>query len=391
MAQLRNLGQPFGSPGGIINIPAPAGSALAGQIQMRAMEGLGQALGMYMGQQKQKELWQQDLQNYQLAQQSQLPQGMAGPQMGMPQMQSRMGQQAQMQSQLGQMFPAPQDPFTLTPGAGRYTGAGQQVAEREAVPKRTQASSVITDPKDPDRAIRVRDTFDDQGNLINRQYLGEATLAEKIGGVAPEAFTQMQKPVAAKIQTELKDVEINIANLKSIRDQFKPEYTEIPFKMGAKITKWQEKAGGFLGMPSAEAKKALADFSSWRRNGQREFVVFKKWATGVAAGQQEMAQQIELAFPSALKDSATEFKSKLDSAIRVQERTRNILSDMLNKGTVLTMQDKKIAERDALKQALSEEFGQKQQQQGTPMTATNPQTGEKIQSFDGGQTWRPIQ
>ena len=128
MAQLRNLGMPFGSPGGIINIPAPAGSALAGQIQMRSMEGLGQALGQYLGQQRQQELWQQDMRNMQLAQQSQLPQGMAGPQMGMPQMQSRMAQQAQMQSQLGQMFPAPADPFSLAPGAQRFTGAGKFVA-----------------------------------------------------------------------------------------------------------------------------------------------------------------------------------------------------------------------------------------------------------------------
>lgn len=107
MARLASLGQPFGSPGGIINIPAPAGSALAGQIQMQAWQGLGQALGSYLGQKKQQELWQQDRQNYQVAQQSQLPQGMAGPQMGMPQMQSRMGQQAQLQSQLGNMFGDP--------------------------------------------------------------------------------------------------------------------------------------------------------------------------------------------------------------------------------------------------------------------------------------------
>ncbi|KKL57295.1 hypothetical protein LCGC14_2236850, partial [marine sediment metagenome] len=31
------------------------------------------------------------------------------------------------------------------------------------------------------------------------------------------------------------------------------------------------------------------------------------------------------------------------------------------------------------------------QQQITPLTATNPQTGQRIQSFDGGKTWQPIQ
>ena len=110
MARLMGLGQPFGSPGRIINVPAPAGSQLAGQQQMQAMAGLGQALGAYLGQKRQQELWQQDKLNWQLAQQSQLPQGMAGPQMDMPQMQSRIGQQSQMQSQLGQMFPAPMSP-----------------------------------------------------------------------------------------------------------------------------------------------------------------------------------------------------------------------------------------------------------------------------------------
>lgn len=108
MAQLRGLGQPFGSPGGIVNIPAPAGSALAGQIQMQAMQGIGQALGQYLAGKRQQEAWQQDQRNMQVAQQAAAQTGMGQiPGWGMPQMQSRMGQQAQTQSQLGQMFADP--------------------------------------------------------------------------------------------------------------------------------------------------------------------------------------------------------------------------------------------------------------------------------------------
>jgi len=389
MAQLRNLGQPFGSPGGIINVPAPSGSALAGQIQMQSMQGLGQALGAYLGQRKQNQLWQQDqsaLQNFfQSYMASQQP-GFTGPPMPFPEMQSRRGQgieQSVLQSQLGGIFGDPfgvqrskaglqeaqteqalrpdlADPFTLTPGGRRYDASGNLIAEAPDAPKTTQASSVIVDPKNSDRAIRVRDTFDEQGNVINRQILGEATLAEKLGGVAPEAFTHLQKSVAAKIQTEIKDAEVNIANLKSISKQFKPEYTELPFKISQKWTTYQEKAGGLLGKPNKARQESLSEFTGWRRNAAREFVVFKKWATGVAAGQKEMTEQIEQAFAAPLRDSATEFKSKIDGATKVQERTLAILTDILNRGTIVTIEDKRNAERSGLRQALSEELNRRQ-------------------------------
>ena len=124
MAQLRNLGQPFGSPGGIINIPAPAGSALAGQIQMQSMQGLGRALGQYLGQKRQQELWQQDIRNMQVAQQARamgtFGQGPEWPG-SMPTMQSRMGQQAQFGGMLEQMYG---DPFGV-----QRTKAGLQEAQ----------------------------------------------------------------------------------------------------------------------------------------------------------------------------------------------------------------------------------------------------------------------
>jgi len=114
MAQLRNLGQPFGSPGGIINIPAPAGSALAGQIQMRAMAGLGQALGMYLGQRRAGQLRQEDIRRLQaMGPQQDIfntmygARGLQAPQAQMPQMVSPMGQELALQGQLGNIFADP--------------------------------------------------------------------------------------------------------------------------------------------------------------------------------------------------------------------------------------------------------------------------------------------
>ncbi len=199
MAQLRNLGQPFGSPGGIINIPAPAGSALAGQIQMQSMQGIGQALGQYLGRKKQEELWQQDMLNMQLAQQSQLPQGMVGPQMGMPQMQSRMGRQAQMQSQLGQMFPAPAEPFSLIPGAGRFTGAGQLVAERAQAPMlpTQKAAQAKLDAYNKAKAMPPLKRNKHQQAVVEKFEMGQALVQINLGRASPTERTSIAETRAS--------------------------------------------------------------------------------------------------------------------------------------------------------------------------------------------------
>lgn len=115
MAQLRNLGMPFGSPGGIINIPAPGGSALAGQLQMQAWAGLGQALGAYFGRKRAEQVRQRDIQGMRQTEQRQGifdtmygARKMQAPEAQYPVMQSQMGQQAQLGGMLQGAFG---DPF----------------------------------------------------------------------------------------------------------------------------------------------------------------------------------------------------------------------------------------------------------------------------------------
>ena len=100
---LINFGQPFGSPHQLINVPAPAGSQNAGQMQMQAMQQLGSVIGQGLAQKKQRGLFEQDqaaiqqygqdMQQYEQYQQQlaaaeagrrqglagQLPEGQAGP------------------------------------------------------------------------------------------------------------------------------------------------------------------------------------------------------------------------------------------------------------------------------------------------------------------------
>ena len=163
----------------IINIPAPAGSALAGQIQMQSWQGLGQALGAYFGQKKQTELRGMDIRNLGVAQQSATATGLGqipswpG---AMPQMQSRMGQQAQLGGQLANIFASPADPFTLAPGAGRFTGAGQLVAEREPSPiQPTQkAAQAKLDAYNKAKTTPIRERTKHQQAEVVKYELGQA-------------------------------------------------------------------------------------------------------------------------------------------------------------------------------------------------------------------------
>lgn len=382
---LANLGVPFGSPSRIINIPAAAGSQYAGQMQMQGWVNLGQALGAYFAQRGRTKREKQDVANLLAHSQAmqQYPQQLAG---YMPQAAQAGQQWLEPGMGDGQMFPqVPQEPQLPMMESERFRDMQGEMALKQALPppqaKTTQASSVIIDPNNPDRAIRVRDTFNQEGNLINRQVLGEATLAEKLGGVAPEVFTQLQKPVASKIQMELKDAIIDIANLEDIESSFRDEFAQIPFKIGQRITKLKD----LFGLPvTEEERKNLTAFSSWRRNAQREFVVFKKWATGVAAGQKEMTEQIETAFPSGLKDSAIEFRSKIRSAIKVRKRTQQILVDILNSGTVLSLKQKRDVEQRALRQALRE-YTQRGREQVMPEETGTVQPSQRQQQFTPAQ------
>lgn len=302
MAQLRNLGIPFGSPSGVINVPAPAGSALAGQLQMQAWAGLGQALGSYFGQRQQKQLWQQDepgLQNYIRNMQQAQQAGGVMPQF--PAMQSRRGREISefaMKGQLGNIF---------------------------ATPKTTQASSVITDPDNPDKAIRVRDTFDTSGNLINRQYLGEATLAEKIGGVAAEG---LQRGTKTKLEEDIIELQGTLTELGVIDKQFNEDFFTYRGKGKAWITAIAEKAE----IPTGEAwAKFLSEKTKFFADSKRVFLKFRKFITGVAGGIEEF-KEIAKATIDPEEDSATQFKSKMNSMRDNARRTQSVLLAIRNSG-----------------------------------------------------------
>lgn len=158
MAQLRNLGMPFGSPSGIINIPAPAGAALAGQIQMQQLERLGQSLGLGLGRREQGRLEQEDLRRMLSMPQTQDiygtmygARGMPVPQAQMPQMQSRKFQEMQTAGLMGQMFADPLEREYLREriGATRALTKEREAGAKQALPDRMLRQA--------DRYLRVVD------------------------------------------------------------------------------------------------------------------------------------------------------------------------------------------------------------------------------------------
>lgn len=219
MAQLRNLGTPFGSPGGIINIPAPAGSALAGQIQMRAMEGLGQALGMYLGQRQAGQLRQEDIRRLQdMGPQQDIlssmygARGMQAPQAQIPQMVGPQAQQKQLNLELGRLYG---DPFEV-----QRTKAGLQTAQIEELGRPTPTAGQLQTARADDGTGLPEGTVyqsDPQGNIKIISEPEMLTLSEKrkkeliAAGLEPKAISALEKKLT---QSQIAKNRVEIRALK---------------------------------------------------------------------------------------------------------------------------------------------------------------------------------
>lgn len=218
-----------------------------------------------------------------------------------------------------------QQGFTLGSGQTRFGPQGRPMATMPEQAKTTQASSVITDPNNPERAIRVRDTFDQQGNLVNRQILGEATLAEKIGGVAAEG---LQKPTQTKLEKDIIDLQTTLIELDAIDKQFNEEFFTYKGKGIAYFTALAEKAK----IPIGETRKQfLGEKTKFFADAKRVFLKFRKFITGVAGGIEEF-KEIAKATIDPESDSPTQFQAKMKSMRDNARRTQNILLAIRNSG-----------------------------------------------------------
>ena len=120
-----------------------------------------------------------------------------------------------------------------------------------------------------------------------------------------------------------KDIIEGTKNIQSFYETgklFKPEYLTYMGKGKKELAEVMDKAG----VPSEGQKEYLNEYQSWFRRAKADFIAYRKWATGVAGGEKEMAE-IATSFPDPVKNSPEQYKSNLES---IDETTKQIL--MLN-------------------------------------------------------------
>lgn len=161
------------------------------------------------------------------------------------------------------------------------------------------------------------------------------------GDAVPEGFTKVQgkgtevtvntgnmtTATKSKLQQDIIEGKQNIESFKKTRDLFKTEYLTMFGKGERMLASVADKAG----VSTEGQKKLIRDRSKWFRQAKADFIAFRKWATGVAGGEKELAE-IATAFPDPVKNSPEEYKANLDN---IEETTRRVLElnrDFLNSG-----------------------------------------------------------
>lgn len=212
----------------------------------------------------------------------------------------------------------------------------------------------------------------------------------------------VEKSTRGQIEKDVIDLQTTLGELNQINEDYNEDFFTYRGRGKAYFTALAEKAE----MPvSKAAKEFLSQKTKFFADAKRVFLKFRKFITGVAGGIEEF-KEIAKATIDPESDSPTQFKAKMTSMRDNAVRVSNLLLAIRNSG--LDDKDKSVF-KDALSlvpfdsiplevdenitlESLTRQkpAGQTTQDNLVPITATNPQTGERIQSTDGGKTWQPI-
>lgn len=154
--------------------------------------------------------------------------------------------------------------------------------------------------------------------------------------VKVEANLDMGKPAQNEIEKKLINSGEGLSRLKTIRDKYKPEYQEIPYRFGAEWSALSEKFGNNL---SLDQRTELESFSSYKRDAIDSINNYIKEITGAAMTNGE-AERIMRGTPNPGKgifdgDSPTQFKSKLDAQIEALEGVNLRMQYLRARGTLV--------------------------------------------------------
>jgi len=173
---------------------------------------------------------------------------------------------------------------------------------------------------------------------------GEQVYVKK-GGAIPKGFKKVQtkgtavtvntgdlaKTTKSKLEDDIVEATRNIQSFKATRASFKPEYLTLFGKAGNFMAESADKAG----VSTADQKKLISERSTWFRQAKADFIAYRKWATGVAGGEKEMAE-IATSFPDPVKNSPTQYIANLKSIDETTKRVLSLNAEFLRSGIDLS-------------------------------------------------------
>lgn len=139
-------------------------------------------------------------------------------------------------------------------------------------------------------------------------------------GISIQTGQQMGKTTRTMLEKNIIEGTKNIQSFRETGKLFKREYLTV-FGKGNRIAAG---AADRLGLSTKGQKKLIRERSKWFRQAKADFIAFRKWATGVAGGEKEMAE-IATAFPDPVKNSPEQYIANLNN---IEETTKRVL--MLN-------------------------------------------------------------
>jgi hypothetical protein len=163
----------------------------------------------------------------------------------------------------------------------------------------------------------------------------------KKGGKIPEGYKKvmgkgttltvntgdLSKTTKAGLEKDIMEGVRNIQSFQNTRKLYKPEY----LTLFGKTDKIMAEAADKAGISTKNQKALIRSRSKWFRQAKADFIAYRKWATGVAGGEKELAE-IATSFPDPVKNSPTQYSANLDN---IEETTKRVLmtnSEFLRSG-----------------------------------------------------------
>lgn len=202
--------------------------------------------------------------------------------------------------------------FTLGEGQKRYDASGKEIAVNPPKPEEqwSDPAPMVIDGK------TVMTQKSSKTGQIRTVAQGQTT------NVNVDVDMGLSKGARAKAEEDVQEATDMYRGLENLVAISKPEFFTYAGRLQA--------AGERLGEKAKIVKdpKFLKDYSSWKVGTEQEFNKYRKWATGVAAGEKEL-QRIEGSFPN-INMSKTEYMSALQltavNAWKLAERRRRALA-----------------------------------------------------------------